>query len=663
MAKPVFGEEELRATRSRLDIKDDEDAKIMMKILGGEVGDVRADKAKPLAGQGGRKQPYTKSTPTRRVETADVSDKNHAVGNSASAIRLFAEELRYWERVKMDTQEASADFKIKTKLQAFFSKLSFFRNPPDVVNKVFVMVKMEDFFSSLNKLVNKVRLILPRNNTNRNKMLKHNYPLAFSILDTIRCWDIDKISSALTRIQSRPRMVLISDFVEIVREFYRPLIILEQLDAEAHITKAIKELNFMLKGEADNHITINTASEIVSLFNRISEDVSWQLYPFLLKYTSGTYIPGDVFFSERAAEIQAFLGITPDKIIQPDKGGNSSGSTASENAQTAGDDDMLADMPNADMGENPAEQAAPSNKPRAIQRGLDVLEQLFPEAGWDRLDTFPDIYHYFEKSLSLKKNADVVDPENPMLQALVLMQILEELFYGFRSIEFVGGKFELEEFSGIIDEWHKLIESCFERVYLPRLAEFVKLFYGPLDPKQKLYAMKLREELNWTTRLFLFPSLKIESLSQSPIHKKDAIPVFSKVRALRQSFTVIAKEIEDAMQSGGAPAQARCAVLNNPWDEYVFQVANPLSKRLNMLLDKGNRTNVSLIYYTLSVLTVLDYFLNNPNSWAYQTNTEKLFRSSDPDGLVPESLPEKAIDAEAIFKQSIEKLKARQAQK
>jgi hypothetical protein len=608
----------------------------------------------------------------RRIETVEFSGKGNDSHDNIYIPRFFPKEFSRSERIKMDSQEADSDFKIKTWFQAFRSKLAFFSSPRDTVSRVFVVAKMEDYFLSLNKLVNKVRLILPRNNTSRNKKFKQYYPFAFSILDTIRYWNIEKISSSLARLQTHPRAVVVSDFAEIIKEFYRPLVILEMLDAEEHIAKAVSKLDYMLEDESDNHITLNTSNEIVSLFDTINEDICWRLYPFLLKFTSNTYIPYDSFFNECKEEIRGFVGVTSGEIIQPDRVESSSDFRAGkdkeqETEEASLEDDSLFNMPVDETEEKPDKRVLPTSKPKAVQRGLNVLEQLFPEAGWEKLDTFPDIYHYYAKLLSLKKNADVIDPENPMLQALVLMQILDELFYGFRSISFNSvssseASFDLAEFLDIIDEWHKLIDNCFERMYLPRLSEFVKLFYNPIiESKQKIYAMKLREELNWQARLFLFPSLKIDSFLQTPIHKKDVTAVFPKVRILRQSFTVIAAEIEKALQEGGISAHAHCAAINNPWDQYVFQVANPLSKRLNMLLDKENRTNVSLIYYTLSVLTVLDYLINNPHSWAYQTNTAKLFRSSDVDGIIPESLPEISIDADAVFKQRLEKLKAQKA--
>jgi hypothetical protein len=168
--------------------------------------------------------------------------------------------------------------------------------------------------------------------------------------------------------------------------------------------------------------------------------------------------------------------------------------------------------------------------------------------------------------------------------------------------------------------------------------------------------MKVRTELNYVAHFSLFPLLKIESLTAGSFRKEEVDAVFPKIRILRQAFTKIAASIERALKAGGAAAGAHCEAINNPWDNYDFAVENPLSKRLDLLLDKKNRNNVSLVFYTISVISALDYFLNNPASWAYRTNQSKLFRSLDSEGLEPAVAPA-IIDADAIFKRVIAQLK------
>jgi len=42
-----------------------------------------------------------------------------------------------------------------------------------------------------------------------------------------------------------------------------------------------------------------------------------------------------------------------------------------------------------------------------------------------------------------------------------------------------------------------------------------------------------------------------------------------------------------------------------------------------------------LVYFTLAVTTVLDYLINNENSWAYTNDAGILFRSVDGEGAIP----------------------------
>ena len=99
-------------------------------------------------------------------------------------------------------------------------------------------------------------------------------------------------------------------------------------------------------------------------------------------------------------------------------------------------------------------------------------------------------------------------------------------------------------------------------------------------------------------------------------------------------------------------AKALCPGINNPWDEYEFQVPNPLSQRLNVLLTGKTKNNASLIFYTLAVATVLDYLVNNEESWAYSSDSPALFRGIGDTG--GDSSGEDHVDADAIFHASVQ---------
>jgi hypothetical protein len=80
------------------------------------------------------------------------------------------------------------------------------------------------------------------------------------------------------------------------------------------------------------------------------------------------------------------------------------------------------------------------------------------------------------------------------------------------------------------------------------------------------------------------------------------------------------------------------------------------------LLAAKRRNNASLIFYTLAVTTVLDYLVNNENSWAYEDRPGPFFRSMDGAGILPLFGVETKIDADVIFRQ-VMKQKERERQK
>jgi hypothetical protein len=132
------------------------------------------------------------------------------------------------------------------------------------------------------------------------------------------------------------------------------------------------------------------------------------------------------------------------------------------------------------------------------------------------------------------------------------------------------------------------------------------------------------------------------------------------VRKLRKYLSIVAVGIERGRKAGGAEKKAYCRGIHNPWAPYNFQVANPLSMRLNALLPPAKRNNASLVYYVLSVVTVFDFFMNNENSWAYHDSTNELFRSINGAGAIPQFGVDEKLDADRLFRQV---MKAKKEQK
>jgi hypothetical protein len=171
------------------------------------------------------------------------------------------------------------------------------------------------------------------------------------------------------------------------------------------------------------------------------------------------------------------------------------------------------------------------------------------------------------------------------------------------------------------------------------------------------YAKRTFDGLRWLKRLYFLPYFKFESLGPPPLQKQDVMAIYSEVRNLRKYFTLVAAGIEHGNQLGGAEAKAPCDGINNPWDRYNFEIANPVSRRLDALLAHNRRNNTVLVFFALSVVTVLDNLLNNENSWAYGEKTGPIFRSINNEGVTPVFGIDNKLDADKIFKETLMKQK------
>jgi len=106
---------------------------------------------------------------------------------------------------------------------------------------------------------------------------------------------------------------------------------------------------------------------------------------------------------------------------------------------------------------------------------------------------------------------------------------------------------------------------------------------------------------------------------------------------------------------GGAEAKAICDGIENPWNKYSFEIPNPVSRRMDALLSPDKRNNTALVFFALSVITVLDNLLNNENSWAYGEKVGPVFRSVDNKGVTPVFGVDNKLDADRIFKEEMKK--------
>ena len=690
--KAKYAPGELRRVREKLGPFNKEEAKLMAEKLGGEVGYERTDEEEKNRQERLHRVRHervdvkigdqnSRNIPKHRVELppeSEVLDPEVVKKKYVRRKDMDPEDdpsvpikVSYFDRVKMDKYAGQPEFDIKTPGQVLLSMISLFADIPDVVSPIFVTRRMTEYYKKIETLVVSTRSMFPRNNFRRNERLKKSAPMTYSILDVIRYWNIEKISTDLARIQAHPKSVKVSDFAEILRAIYRPLYILDLMDPDAHIRGAFKILYKVLyienPIEAQDKYEELIRTALASYFE-IRRDVHFLLYPLLMKTVSSKFIHYELFFIERKNRIMTFLNVTEDDQIKPtaitSKGDDKPAQTAGENSK----DEEPPELGGADEEEEKEEvtqekkvrQAAEEAEKKALDRGLQALEVLFPKAGWDKFSSYPDLYPYFVEIFDLKKGIVNIAHTDPMQQIIVLMRILEELFFGLRYVSFGAipnrsGILEgVDSLLGeIINNWHHYFEASIEKEYLPRLSEYMRILEGSSEERASIYTKKLVAELHWTKRLYFLPFYKFESLVPPPFNKKKITPIYSEISGLRKYLTMVAAGIEQGNKAGGAEKHAPCDGIDNPWEPYVFQVPNPLSMRLDALLAPKARNNASLVFFCLAVTAVLDYLVNNENSWAYGSRPGPLFRSVNDEGTIPLTGVDNRIDADALFKQSI----------
>ncbi|MDR2521743.1 MAG: hypothetical protein LBC72_04215 [Spirochaetaceae bacterium] len=660
--KPLYARGELDAVKKRLGPISDDEARKMQAILGGEVGKERSsvdEQPRPAKRQdaGGRK-------PARIVEALDTSPQREGDHAGGHGRKVALERPAFSDRIKMDVLCGDHEFSIKTWLQVLISRFSFLRPPPDRVSAYFVRRVLVDYCNNLDYLVNETRMLFPRNKQALSEKVKSISSFSFTVLDTIRRWNIEAIHSEKNKLLRHAGNAYVSDFSLLLYHVYRPIYMLECLEVNPHIETVYNTLYrilFLENASTETEKKKHLIGKVISSFMFVCKDVRRRLYPLFLKTVSSKFYYYDDFFIECEENIESFLGVSKvDRIMPPADiiAGDifsQENPEVSEEIADAGEVNALLD---AEAGSAPGFS---ETEQKAFDKGLDILNSLFPRAGFLSIYEFPDFYPYFADVKSLPKGAELIAPEDPCALVLILSSIIEELLYGFRKIRFTAiggdaGRGSGDEanvsFDSLLDNWQKITNESFERQYIPRIQECTQLFqHATSQKKGSPYALKLRSAIHWTRKYFFFPYYVYKDNTPPPFKKSDITALYPFVRQIRKSLSLLATEIGKAQKTGGREKLAMVEGIENPWDSYLFQIENPLSKRLNALLAKNQRDNVSLIFFTLAIVTVLDDIMNDERSFVYANDVPKLFRTGE-DGETPVLWVAKAQDTFQMFKES-----------
>ncbi len=682
--RAIYAPGELSELRQKLGITEPGEAKRIAELLGGEVGLECVEEEKPkkkpavhdetvslgLAGKtGGQKH---------RIETVEIKEPRHKrrgttetsykTGSTKYEVSSRALNIPFRERFKMDRLAARKPYAIKTKAQAFSVFFHFRQIGEDPINPAFTVDLMNQYYAKLENLVKAARSLLPRSNIDRAAAFQKEAPFAYTVIDLIRNWRIDFINKELSRLQAKPKDVVAADFISILKTIYGPLYQLAELDPNDHIAPAFRGLQaYLIKEMPSEKIKIEqTIQNAQNSYGFVSSSLPVLLYPLLMRFVSNRCVSYEVLFRDKLDRIESFLSLSQNdriKIPTPEVLAQSITNKTVITEETPGikpeakSDDQNTQESEASSSGTPKRQVS-----RALSQALFTMEKIFPKAGWDTLSNFPDLYPYFSSCLDLGRGSELISPTDPMQQIVILIVILEQLFYGLRFISFNetlnedGGLTRTADIvERITGNWSLYVEDILAKEYFPRLTEYCRLIDANPEIRAAPYAKRLLDELLWLKRLFFLPFLRFQSFGTArPSRKFDFPPLYKELRTLRRALTQVAAGIEAGKRRGGSHIDAACEGIDNPWSPYIFQVANPVSERLGAVLGgkaSKRRTNAALIYITLAATSLLDTLINEHDSWAYANPAVIPFRSVDSLGIKPLFGTDMKIDADAIFRQ------------
>lgn len=654
----------LDQTRRNIGPIDEYEAKRMIQKLGGEI---YTEKSAPIDYSALPKaKEYSKRVVGRNASANASQTANSQASAPAGKVGYAVKdkpirygslpELNSKERHLMDRLMMSEDYKIKTNLGFFNFVLRFKKNGGELVRKGFVEFTLQNHVNHLQEFITCVKSIIQISpDTYKSKILAANED-RFKFLKLVGSWTMKDIKKYFFDLQNSDD-VSISMMIPLVKTIYRYLIKIYYL-GETRISSYFKEIyNDLAKYPKFDLQKAQMLSKTgISEWFYIYSQVIKGLYPLLMRMSSSKFDYFQDFFLVQTSNILKFLEITKFDLLLPNKKGDATGSEGKESKEKD------------DKSEKKAkeEKAAENKKSDLVEAGIKLLDTLFPEAGFDKLDTMPDMYPYFQPLYQFRDGYNLLSPKNPVQVTVTLLRITEDLFQGCRNIVFTEEQEEdtsreSEKLSEVLSEWSVYRETLFERQYCDQLKDFVNNEYSQGDFKTSLFGKKILTSLFWQTKYNFHPYFEFEQLLlEKPKNDSPYRPLCIRVAFLLRYFTTLSRKIDSAKGSGSVLG------IQNPWDKYNFDIPNIVSRRMDVLLGAKKTTdsaatNANLIKYALFIVAVLDWWINNPSSPAYSSDSPQIYRINEEDGAPAFSVPTR-IDQNKLFaervKQTVERQKA-----
>lgn len=629
-------------TRRNIGSISTEEAARMAKVLGGEVF---TEKSAPI-----NYDAFPKKAPAYAHR---ATGKSAGSATAAAGARTVAQEpqkkavsvgglpeIPAKEAAKMDKLMMSDDYKIKPNYGIFNFVRMFRKNGTELVSKSFIEFSLKADVDHIQALAATVKTLVQLAPDSYKAKIMDEDADKFRLLRAIGNWTVGTYRTLLVDLQAHADTVTVGMMSPFIKAVYRDMLKIYYL-GETNIPNMIKDVyaDLIKYPKAEQQRLLKLSKEALTEWLHVYTQVIKGLYPLLMRMCSQKYEAFPYFFLNQTTAIFNFLGINKFDLLLPQKKGGQSAQTDESGDEQAAE--AAADEPPEEK--ETAQKPGPTDD--MVKAGLNLLNTLFPQAGFNQLETMPDMFPYFEPMYDFDDGYNVIAPENPLMITMVLLHISEDIFQGCRNVQFSkesdDDKSDKDSLAVALNEWSAYREIVFEKNYLDELLELVNKQYSKNEFKSSPPGKKLIMSLLWQTKYNFLPHFEFEQLLlEKPNNDSKQRPLCLRVKFLKNTFLAMSQGADNAAKDKGTVVG-----VANPWDRYEFDIPNIVSKRMDVLLgakrsDKDTAaTNANLIKYAACVLSVLDWWINSKDSPAYSTDSSKIYRINEKDGGPAFSVP------------------------
>lgn len=651
----VFEPGTLENTRKNIGVLDPEEAAKMTKVLGGEIfieKSVPIDYSK-LPKKAVQHRSHSKatgqtsasvSTGSAGSSSSSSSSSNSSSAKSSSASGAGDKKIKHVSDLPSISQKdnqlidrlmMSAEYGIKKNYGVFNFIRPLIKDGTERVIPGFVEVTLKNHIDHIQNFITVIKTIIQNSPDTFKAKIQNETDMKYKFLRKVATWNTRDIKLAYVDFDTKDRVTLVSELVPFVKAVYKQVITVFYL-GDSVITQLIKDVynDIMKYPKANKDKFQMLTKEAITEWVYVHQQCAAGLYPLLLRMCGTSFCVYPKFFTQEIGAILKFVGLKKFDLLLPEK------------KKTV--EEIAAEKKKIEEENKAKEEASKpvDEKTDMVKTGLKLLDQMFPKAGFLHLEEFPDMYPYFEPLYELGEPFLYLSPSNPLQITLVLIKILEDFFLAAHNIEFNTDANPLladkrDSIITILNEWPVYREDNFNRKYAEELKNLVNQTYTqPNFPTSQL-GKKTITNLYWQTKYLFLPNYTFEQLLlERPVNDNKYILLSTRLAFMVNAFSDLSRLISLVDAPHG-----KVNGVENPWECYHFDIASPVSKRLDVLLNAKQRTtnvtatNANLIKYITCVVAVLNWWVNAKSSPAYKSDPRKIYRVSEADGQPVFSVP------------------------